>query len=70
MFNSFKKLKRRHKYLFSVLVATGLIAFWRGMWGLLDYLFESLPEVVNYSLSVAIGLGILVLTGYAYKELL
>jgi hypothetical protein len=62
--------RRRNNTTFAILIAFAVIAFWRGIWGLMDiYLF---PE--NYPLSlwvsVAIGLLILVITHYTTKELM
>ena len=63
-------MKTKHQTLFAIIIAFAVIAFWRGIWRLMDeYLF---PE--NYTLSliisVFIGLGILVTTHYVANELM
>ncbi len=69
MFSRFHKLKSHHQTLFAIIIAFAVISFWRGVWGLQDYYL--FPENVALSLwtSVLIGLGILVATGYAVREL-
>ena len=66
----FSKVKSQHKIFFALLVGFAVIAFWRGVWGLMDeYLFPS-----NYKLSlwisVNLGILILVLTNMYHKELI
>lgn len=55
------KLKTHHQVLYALIVATGVVAFWRGAWGVMDVLIT--PE--NYLLSSIISLaaGILILVG-------
>jgi hypothetical protein len=66
----FSKLERGHKITFALLVGFAVIAFWRGVWGLLDiYLYPNNPEL-SFWTSIAIGLFILVATHYAVKELI
>ncbi len=70
MINKFVQLKTKHQLVVALLVSSAVISFWRGLWGLMDtYLF---PENYELSLwaSLLIGLGILILTGYATKELM
>ncbi|MBU1111799.1 MAG: hypothetical protein ABIG93_02060 [archaeon] len=69
MYNYFKKLKPHHQTLFAIIIAFAVIAFWRGIWGLLDeYLFPNYRELSLW-ISLFVGLLILILTHYASKEL-
>ena len=70
MYKKISKMKAKHQTIFAIIIAFAVIAFWRGMWGLMDeYLF---PE--NYTLSliisVFVGLGILIGTHYVANELM
>ncbi len=70
MYEKISKMKAKHQTLFAIIIAFAVIAFWRGIWGLMDeYLF---PE--NYTLSliisVFVGLGILIGTHYVANELM
>ncbi|VVB80184.1 Fuseless [uncultured archaeon] len=54
--------------LTAMVIVTAVIAFWRGLWGLMDlYLFPNEP-VVSYLFSILIGLVILGVTNYLVKE--
>ena len=53
----------RH-FLYSLLYATGIIFFWKGMWDV-SY---GIPLLKNPYFSLFIGLFILTMTGYMYKE--
>ena len=69
MFKNWHKLESKHQTVFAVIIAFAVIAFWRGVWGLLDkYLFPQ-NELLSLWASVFLGLGILLLTGYAVREL-
>jgi hypothetical protein len=62
----------RHFYKLShleiLLAAIGVIAFWRGLWGMMDeYLFPEDPKL-SYLVSVIIGFSILLLTHFFVKE--
>ena len=51
-----------------VLVAFSVIAFWRGLWGLIDlYLFPDNPAF-RYWTSLIIGFVVLAVTDYLDKE--
>jgi hypothetical protein len=70
MFRRIKYMKEGHQLLMAVIISVSVIAFWRGIWGLMDiYIF---PEKYELSLwlSLVIGIGILVTTHYATKELM
>jgi hypothetical protein len=55
---------------YAILIAFAVIAFWRGMWGLMDeYLFPSNYELSLW-VSLVVGLLILVITHRAVRELM
>ncbi len=69
MIERLKKMKREHQVIFAVVVGFAVISFWRGVWGLLNlYLFPGNVELSFWS-SIVMGLGVLVVTHYATKEL-
>lgn len=45
IFHRFKYLKKKHQIIFAVLISTGVIFVWRGLWNLMDYFWFP-----NYSL--------------------
>jgi len=57
------KLKFRHKVIFTVLVAFGVISFWRGVWGLWDYILPN-NYFLSLVLSILVGLEILLVTNH------
>ena len=70
MLSQISQMKKHHQIVFAIVIAFAVIAFWRGVWGVMDsYLF---PD--NYSLSswisIIIGLALLIGTHYAPKELM
>lgn len=59
------RLREEDKQFFtSLLYATGIILFWRGVWEL-SY---EIPLLKNVYVSLVVGLIILTLTGYIYRE--
>ncbi|HLF54405.1 MAG TPA: hypothetical protein VI612_01665 [Candidatus Nanoarchaeia archaeon] len=52
------------QYLYSLLYATGIILFWRGVW---EVSYE-LPLLKNVYFALFVGLLILTVTGYMYRE--
>lgn len=69
VFKKFHKLRAMHQIVVAILVGFAVIAFWRGIWGLLDiYLF---PNDYKLSLWASLILGLLILaaTHYTVKEL-
>jgi len=70
MIKRFNKMSRGQQTMFAIVIAFAVVAFWRGVWGLMDeFLFPN-----NYALSsfisLAIGLAVLFVTEYATKELM
>jgi hypothetical protein len=53
-----------------ILIATSVVLFWRGAWGLMDlYIFpDNLP--LSYASSLALGILILIITRKLFDELL
>ena len=70
MFKKISKLKTHHQIIFAIIIATAVILFWRGVWGILDLFLLPNNPLWSYSISIALGLGILALTGYITKELM
>ena len=69
MIGRLRRMKREHQVIFAVVIGFAVISFWRGVWGLLDlYLFPDNPELSFWS-SIAMGLGVLVVTHYVVREL-
>ncbi len=70
MYKKISQMKTKHQILFSVLIGFAVVAFWRGVWGIMDeYLFPN-----NYKLSsiisLILGITVLAMTNYITKELL
>ena len=57
------------KIFYALLIGTALIMVWRGIWGLLDLYFFPGNQGLSFSLSVIIGILILLATGKIVKEL-
>lgn len=54
-----RKFKGR---LYAIVIAIGIISFWRGLWGLLEiYIFPNNPEA-SYLVTLLVGLVLLLLT--------
>ena len=54
----------------SILVAFGLIAFWRGIWGLMDLYLFPMNESLSFITSTILGLIVLALTHHVVQELM
>lgn len=52
-----------------MLIATAVVLFWRGTWGILDLLIFPNNPVVSYLASFVLGIGILAATHKFVKEL-
>ena len=62
--------RKKFRTELAILVATGVVLFWRGMWGLLDlYLFPH-NVTISYLVSLILGLIILKVTHKLLDELL
>lgn len=73
MFRKYTQLflrRRKYRTFLAVMVATGVVFFWRGTWGLMDlYIFPSDPRL-SYLISIAVGLLILKITHRLLDELM
>lgn len=69
MYKKFQKMGYFRQIIFALLVGFAIVAFWRGVWGLLDVYL--LPNNVALSMwaSVAIGAIILIVTHDVVKGL-
>lgn len=63
------KLKKHHKIIFAVIVATAVVMFWRGVWGLMDVFLFPDDYSLSSLVSVVLGLSLLALTHYKFREL-
>jgi len=63
-----KRLEHRHHVLAALLVGTGIVLLWRGIWDLADvYLFPS-QDVLSAAVSILIGFLILYSRNFDLKE--
>ena len=59
MYKKFQKIGYFRQIIFAMIVGFAIVAFWRGVWGLLDiYLF---PTNVALSMWVSIVIGVIIL---------
>jgi len=64
-----KKLKKKRRYGYSILVGAGFILFWRGLWGLMDvYLFPN-NQVLSYLASSLLGMTIFYIDDKSLRKL-
>ena len=70
MLKNFKKMQEKHQVICAIFIAFAVVSVWRGFWGLMDVYI--LPDNYHLSswISLVVGLGILVVTHYAVKELI
>ena len=69
MLKRIKKLRPLKQALFALLIGTAVVAFWRGVWGIMDiYLFPKDPAM-SFLISILFGLAVLAFTHYLTKEL-
>jgi hypothetical protein len=69
MFSKLDTLKLHEQSFFALMIVIGVVAVWRGLWGLMDlYLFPGEPTM-SFCVSILIGLAILSATHYTVKEL-
>ncbi len=69
MFAYFKRLKQNHQRFFALLIGTGVILYWRGVWGLADVLIFPSNALYRYLICTGAGLVVLISTHYAIKEM-
>ena len=51
-------------FLLALIAVTGVVFFWRGLWGVLDII----PIFSNFFVSLAVGLAIMTFSGIIYRE--
>ena len=69
IFGHFKKLKKIHQMLFSLVVFVGIILVWRGVSNIMNqYWFPDYPAFSNVS-GIIVGLMILATTHYASRKM-
>jgi hypothetical protein len=59
-----RKMKYHHKTLFALVIGSAVIAFWRGLWGLMD--IYVIPHNYELSLWATLIAGVLILIGTHY----
>ena len=67
MINSFKKLEKKHKFIFALIIGVAVALFWRGIWGIADELIFPDNYLLSSVVSVIIALIILSITNYLIK---
>jgi len=61
--------RRIRKVLYTIIIAFAIVAFWRGVWGLMDlYLFPN-NHTLSLWISVFVGLAILYTTKHVIDKL-
>jgi len=69
MIKKLTNLKKHHQLIFTLIIMSGMISLWRGIWGLLDiFLFPS-DKIISYSLSIILGILVIALTHYSINRL-
>jgi len=53
----------------TLLIASGVVLFWRGAWGLMDLYIHPNNPLLSYLISLGLGLGILSFTHHLYDSL-
>ena len=62
MFKTLKTLEKHHQFMYSLIIAIGIVGIWRGIWLLLDlYLFKQ-NETISAIVSLTLGILILAIT--------
>lgn len=69
MRNWYKKFRRKYRILHVLLMATAIVMFWRGVWGLLDVFLIPHHELVSSLLSIFIAFVVLYIDDFHLREL-
>jgi len=73
MFSKILTFKSHHQVIFAVAIVFAVVCVWRGFWGLLDllgeHLFSTVP-LIDFTLSLVIGIAVLWCTHFVVKELM
>lgn len=63
------KFERKYPILHAIIIGSGVVFFWRGLWGLLDmYFFPDYPTI-SFILCIFVGFCLLYLTNHLTDEL-
>ena len=62
-------LKKHHQLFFSLIILSGVVCLWRGIWGLLDIYLTPNNLPLSFSLSIIVGTVIISLTHYTINKL-
>ena len=65
----FKKIKKNHPNIYSIIIGASIIMFWRGLWGLMDLYVFPCNEMLSYVTTAVIGLLLLFLNDFRLKEI-
>jgi hypothetical protein len=69
MFRNWQRFKKHHRLLISLIILSGIIFFWRGVWGLAEtYLYPENPQFSFY-ISLILGIVILATTHYSIEKI-
>lgn len=69
MYKKFQKMGYFRQIIFALLVGFAIVAFWRGVWGLLDVYLLPTNVALSMWASAAIGVIILIVTHDVVKGL-
>lgn len=63
-------IKRIKRIFNTILIASGVVLFWRGAWGLMDlYIVPDNPSA-SFVISLVLGIGILYFSKHLFDELM
>lgn len=63
-----KKLKKHHQLFYSLIILSGVVCLWRGLWGLLDIYLIPNNEPFSFTLSLVLGIVIISITHYTIDK--
>lgn len=64
-----KKMRIAKKVANTIMIATGVVLFWRGAWGLMDLYIHPNDPLISYIISLLFGLIILAVTHHLFDSL-
>ena len=69
MISKIAGLKKHHQLFFSLIVLSGVVCLWRGIWGLLDMYLIPNNLSLSFILSIILGIVIISVTHYTIDKL-
>lgn len=69
MMKKFTNLKKNHQLVFSLIILSGMVCLWRGVWGLLDMYLMPGNLSLSYAVSTLLGIAIIAITHYTIDKL-